>query len=564
MYQTIQKLFIMNFSPILHVRILFYCLNYFKPNFGKYFCAFYLFLSFQLSYAQDNLLTIKEINKKFEALDNPNSDEDIKTIEKLVESSKKNNYQDGVIKGNLKMLYVFHYRSDLKEMLKLIRETEELKIKDKEQLSLINIYKSYTNKSLGIQKEELQNIKDALKYSKQIKDPNKRHISNAGVYNRFSVYYDYKTPDSLIHYLKKELEELEKINDTTKKLKSKKLSSIALNNINIGNFYLGVLKPQRLDLAEPYYLKVYNYKNTNPDIFEKEGMPILCGIGRFYLEKGDYKKSIEIANEVLEKEKTKKNPAFRHFAYMLIADSNEKLKYPEEQAKYMKLYVTLNDSLSRATNNEINKQFEKLITDAEKKKDEEHNATFNIFLISIICFALIVAIFLLFYLKRKKARYEELVSKIESENSSQTEILFFDKGLHINKNVSKEKSSQITDATIYTILSKLEKFERSDKYLKNEISLNYLASQLGTNTKYLSEVIKLYKGKSYSGYINGLRINYIATLLYQEPKFREYKISYLAELAGFSSREVFAVVFKKETGVTPSYFIDNLKNDISA
>ncbi|AZA77307.1 AraC family transcriptional regulator [Chryseobacterium sp. G0186] len=65
--------------------------------------------------------------------------------------------------------------------------------------------------------------------------------------------------------------------------------------------------------------------------------------------------------------------------------------------------------------------------------------------------------------------------------------------------------------------------------------------------------------KSFNNYLNGLRINYITAKLYDTPIFREYKISYLAETCGFSSREVFAVIFKKETGVSPSYFINQLK-----
>ncbi|KPE52851.1 AraC family transcriptional regulator [Chryseobacterium indologenes] len=38
------------------------------------------------------------------------------------------------------------------------------------------------------------------------------------------------------------------------------------------------------------------------------------------------------------------------------------------------------------------------------------------------------------------------------------------------------------------------------------------------------------------------------------------KISYLAEKSGFSTREVFTVTFKKETGISPSHFIKELKN----
>lgn len=93
------------------------------------------------------------------------------------------------------------------------------------------------------------------------------------------------------------------------------------------------------------------------------------------------------------------------------------------------------------------------------------------------------------------------------------------------------------------------------------MSLSGLASYLDTNTKYLSEILKQYKGKKFCDYINGLRILYIMEILYKNPIYREYKISYLAESCGFGSREVFAVVFKKETGISPSYFINNLKRD---
>jgi AraC-like DNA-binding protein len=84
---------------------------------------------------------------------------------------------------------------------------------------------------------------------------------------------------------------------------------------------------------------------------------------------------------------------------------------------------------------------------------------------------------------------------------------------------------------------------------------------LGTNSKYLNEILKIYKDKTFSQYINDLRIDYITKLLYEEPKSREYKISYLAEICGFSSREVFAVAFKKKMGISPSYFIENLRKE---
>ena len=60
---------------------------------------------------------------------------------------------------------------------------------------------------------------------------------------------------------------------------------------------------------------------------------------------------------------------------------------------------------------------------------------------------------------------------------------------------------------------------------------------------------------------NGLKINYIIGKLYQNPIYREYKINYLAEECGFSTPRVFLNAFKKETDLTPSYFIKELQNE---
>ena len=49
--------------------------------------------------------------------------------------------------------------------------------------------------------------------------------------------------------------------------------------------------------------------------------------------------------------------------------------------------------------------------------------------------------------------------------------------------------------------------------------------------------------------------------LKNEPNFCNYKISYLAELCGFSSHSSFATVFKSIIGISPIKFIDLLKNE---
>jgi len=512
-------------------------------------------------YAQNHLLTKEEIDKQYEEVINPTTEKDIKKIDVLINASKNINYKEGIGKGNLKMLYFYYNLSDYKKMLEIIWQTETLELKNNEQLSSLFIFKSYANGALGIQKEEFQNIKAALKYAKKIEEPDRRHFRTSIVYNRFSAYYDYKMPDSLIYYLKKELEELEKINDSDPENRKKKYYDIALSNINIGNFYLGVAQPQRLDLAEPYYMKVYNYRTTQPDIFEYHDMPILCGVGRFYMEKGEYEKSIKIANEVLQREKRKKNPTYRYFAYVLLDESYGGLNNPVEQVKYTKLHAALTDSLNKAAKQEVNQQFGKLVTNVEAKKEKEYSSNLKMILTGSGCFILILSLTTWFFWQRKnkniQKKYEAIISKIKSEpqiSENDEEII---------ENDESKATTGINDDTFKSLLVKLDKFEKSKLYLKNDISRPWLTSHLNTNTKYLFEVIKNYKGKNFTDYINGLRIEYITRKLVEDPIYREYKNEYLAEECGFNSRQVFITAFKKETGFTPSYFIDNLKSDAS-
>lgn len=140
----------------------------------------------------------------------------------------------------------------------------------------------------------------------------------------------------------------------------------------------------------------------------------------------------------------------------------------------------------------------------------------------------------------KEPLVETMINSQEVEEKS-------DRKLNV---ISKEKENEI--------LEKLDELEKSERYLDNHMSLATLAAQLDTNTKYLSEVINNSKGKNFNGYINELRINHIAYLLKNNPEFLNYKISYLAEFAGFSSHSAFTTVFKSVTGMSPNTYIQQI------
>lgn len=93
------------------------------------------------------------------------------------------------------------------------------------------------------------------------------------------------------------------------------------------------------------------------------------------------------------------------------------------------------------------------------------------------------------------------------------------------------------------------------------MSLSFLAGELNTNTKYLSYVINQHKSADFKTYINRLRINYIVDKLINDEKYRQYKISILADECGFSSHSKFAAVFKAVTDYSPSAYIKYLDSE---
>jgi AraC-like DNA-binding protein len=130
----------------------------------------------------------------------------------------------------------------------------------------------------------------------------------------------------------------------------------------------------------------------------------------------------------------------------------------------------------------------------------------------------------------------------------------------VQENNAIAQTQELDEKTV-RILDKLEEFEEGDLFVDSKMSLAYLASYLGTNTITLSKIINTYKEMNFNDYINGLRIRYIIEKIKNEPKFEQYKISYLAEVSGFSSHSIFSKAFKKSTGVTPSQFLDYLKDE---
>ncbi|WP_312324743.1 AraC family transcriptional regulator [Soonwooa sp.] len=163
------------------------------------------------------------------------------------------------------------------------------------------------------------------------------------------------------------------------------------------------------------------------------------------------------------------------------------------------------------------------------------------------------------FFKNKKSYFKKL-SDAKADLSKPTSEPQIDDNHNLHESEVKQpkKSILISKEKEDEILQKLDELEKSDRFLNKEMSLAVLAGQLETNTKYLSEIINKYKGNNFNLYINELRVNYIAYMLKTDPIYLNYKVSYLAEVSGFSSHSAFTTVFKSITGMSPNAYIQQI------
>ncbi len=445
------------------------------------------------------------------------------------------------------------------EVEKAAKETD-----DNESIAMAYIERGTSLSALGLFDENYKELHKAEYFVNKLTDENKKHFNKAHIYQGLTAgYYIPKKAhqDTILLYFKKSLQEAEKIRDSENTRQTdEKYDMISYLYMNIGMHYAMISNPRRPDIAEEYLkksLKILNQRKFTQMKVDK--IPILNYLGHFYSEQGKNTEAIDYALEVLQLEKRTHSPASRVAAYATLTNSFESLKNKDSTIKYMALYSNLSDSLAHSNKLSADKTIKKI--SLQKDKVHQNNILQFAAVFGIIALTLITAGW--WYWKRNQnklhQRYEVIIENLKKEvqipENQPNEIKPENKGT--------ENSLMISEETTALLLNKLSKFEKSEKFLKKDMTLTSLSNSLTTNPRYLSEIIKQYKNKNFNNYINGLRIQFITNKLYETPIFREYKISYLAEACGFSSREVFAVIFKKETGVSPSYFITQLKkNDV--
>ena len=90
-----------------------------------------------------------------------------------------------------------------------------------------------------------------------------------------------------------------------------------------------------------------------------------------------------------------------------------------------------------------------------------------------------------------------------------------------------------------------------------QLSISFIAKQLGYSSKYLSHIFKKKLGIGYTEYLQSLRIKYAISLFANGLD----SIKNVALLSGFTDPLYFSTVFKNKIGISPKSYIQKLFNE---
>lgn len=237
------------------------------------------------------------------------------------------------------------------------------------------------------------------------------------------------------------------------------------------------------------------------------------------------------------------------FNYLAANKKNQYKAYNDE-------FLLLNNKVEQLEQESINTLFDKLqrLKERETTLEKEKYSKYLNILLFVAFLIFLFGLFIIYKSEGRKKRLNEIINYLEiSYNFLQTK--------NKPKKEQRSKGIVISEETEQIILNKLNKFEKSKKFLNKDMSLAVLAGQFETNTKYLSEVINKNYNDHFNTFINKLRINYIIEKLQNDPNYIHYKISFLAEECGFSSHSSFTTVFKSIVGMSPATFIDLIREE---
>ncbi|MBD1366268.1 helix-turn-helix domain-containing protein [Mucilaginibacter sp. ZT4R22] len=128
----------------------------------------------------------------------------------------------------------------------------------------------------------------------------------------------------------------------------------------------------------------------------------------------------------------------------------------------------------------------------------------------------------------------------------------------------KPTKQRLADKQAQQMRTKLESLMTGEKlYLDNELSLPQLAEAMGVSVHDLSFLLNEKIGLNFFQFVNAYRVEEAKQIMLSD-KYKHLNMLGIAYSAGFSSKTTFNTVFKTQTGMSPSGFVNQHKKVVVA
>lgn len=276
----------------------------------------------------------------------------------------------------------------------------------------------------------------------------------------------------------------------------------------------------------------------------------LAGYGKFLAGNKRYREAVEYYRRGLDITEKYQLYFYGYGIYQELAEVYSAMGEHDRAVEYLSMYYDLKD---RVFNVEKERSFNSLIRQYEGQKNANELQRRDVQLlkqrqlIELVVAAFIVAVVVVLAVvmrnRSQNRMYRQLVTKYNDYMQREKELMAR------LETADKEQGGE--NDRIRQLFDRLSEMMRQEKmYALKNLTVEDVASRLGTNRSYLSKAVNTYAGVSFNSWLNSMRIKESIELLSKT----EIPIKQVADEVGYSNLTTFYNNFIKETGVPPSKY----------
>jgi AraC-like DNA-binding protein len=320
---------------------------------------------------------------------------------------------------------------------------------------------------------------------------------------------------------------------------------------------LGIIQAMRNDLSSAYihFKTCYNLL-LHKHLHDETICESLTNLAYYHLFLKQTDSAQYYAIEQLKWSRKLAYPITEQQAYWILSKVHTNTGAYDSALHYLEKHHALKDSLfnsevaQRVRLSEYISQIEVIQLENDLMTSELQVASFrNLLWIGFSVFLVAISTALVALYIRRTRENKILFNRVQDLLETRKQNVF----------IGEKESLRLDPKVENEIHERLRLWEIDRGFLVKDCTLEYVAKQCDTNSKYLSLTITQHKNMRFPEYINHLRIQYILDQLQSDKRIRNYTVEALADLIGYRSTTSFTSAFKSITLLTPSSYIRELK-----